>query len=81
MPGPQDGEMPVVKSCELRFVETLDNCENSSVNEAQGEVTITVEKLSHPSKVIRLQVNDSQDSGLDVRQKIQERIRMKPLTG
>lgn len=81
MPRPQNGEMPVVKSCELGFVETLDNRENSSVNEAQGEVTITVEKLSHPSKVIGLEVNDPQDSGLNVRQKIQERIWMKSLPG
>lgn len=80
MPGPHDGEMPVIESRELRFFQTLDNRQNSSVDKPKREVAIAVQKLSNPSIVTGFEVDDSQDSGVNVGEEIEERIRMKSLT-
>ncbi len=50
--------MAMVESRQLCFFETLDNGDNSGVDEAEREIAVTVEQLVDTAIVVHLHVDD-----------------------
>jgi len=71
--------MTAVERGQLGFSKPLDNCEDSGVDKSEREIPITINQFANAAVVAWFEIGYGNAAGLNIGQKTEERVRLKPL--